>query len=176
MATISRSTGCRTAERISPAASATCPSVICTYFKENFYGPRQTWRHLARQAQEGSEGRQGLLRSSQEHDSYRQAGGGEGKPICLPRPQATQAHIPCLVDPALKRGGSALWLELQPLHRRAGQSRRDGRPEGFVRSCSPRTGCIPGDRGKGQSRVARVTSASNANRGAMRGSCPRMTG
>ena len=53
-----------------------------------------------------------------------------------------------------------------------GQSRRDGRPEGFVRSCHPRAGCIPGDRGKGQGRVAGVRSASDANRGAMRGPGP----
>jgi hypothetical protein len=49
---------------------------------------------VSRQAQESAQGRQGLSRPAQEHDPHRQAGGGEGQPIRLPRPQAAQAHLP----------------------------------------------------------------------------------
>ena len=51
------------------------------------------------QAQESAQGRQGLLRPAQEHHPHRQAGGGEGEPIRLPRPQAP------------KRTFRALWIQ-----------------------------------------------------------------
>src|SRR4029079_17047542 len=90
----SRNTGCRTASCFSLATRGVAVAqFIRSHCKENCNGPRQTWCHITRQAQKISESRQGILRAPQEHDPHRQAGGGEGKPICLPRSQKAQAHL-----------------------------------------------------------------------------------
>ena len=49
---------------------------------------------------------QGLLRPPQEYHPRRQAGGREGRPICLSRPQGEEAHLPRAVDPAHQRRGA----------------------------------------------------------------------
>src|SRR5262249_28711770 len=120
--------------------------------KELSHGTRQARRHRARQTQESLEGRQGLLRSAQEHHSHRQAGGGEGKPIRLSRPQAPQAHLSGALDPAPQCRGAPVRADLQPLHRRPRQGRAVGRPQGAVRSGDPRARGLCGDRREGQSR------------------------
>ena len=132
MATRSRNISCPTADR---------PGIARR--KEISHGSRQTWRHRARQAQKGSQGRQGLLRPAQEHDPHCQAGGREGQSIRLPRPQAAQAHFPRAVDPADERGGAAVRLDLQPIHRRPRQGRDSGRPQSALRSRHSRAGGLP---------------------------------
>src|SRR3954465_6210332 len=96
-------------------------SAQTAFITEISHGSRQTRRHLARQAQESPQGRQGLLRPAQEYDPYRQAGGGEGPSIRLPRPQAAQAPFPRVGDPPLNPRGAPLWPPLQPFYRRAPQ-------------------------------------------------------
>src|ERR1051326_5958390 len=54
--------------------------------QEICHGTRKTRRHRPCQAQEGAQGRQGLLRPPQEHDPGRQAGGREGQSVRLSRP------------------------------------------------------------------------------------------
>src|SRR6185437_9650338 len=103
-----------------------------------------------RQAQESLQGREGLLRPPQEHDPGRQAGRREGWPVCLPRPQAQEAHVPCAVDSAPQRCCSSVWADLQPIYRRAVEIGDDRRPQGAFGPRDPRAGGVPGNRREGQ--------------------------
>src|SRR5262249_28389343 len=142
---------------LSRAACRRCHSLsIRTFCKEISHGPRKAWCHVARQTQKGSESRQGLLRTSQEYDSYREAGCREGEPIRLPRPQTAQAHFPRALDPASERSSPAVRTKLQQIHCRTDEGRIDHRSQGAVGSRHPRTGSVSSDRGKGQSCVAGV--------------------
>ena len=107
--------------------------VVARNPKEISHGSRQTWRHRARQAQEGPQGRQGLLRPAQEHHPHRQAGGRQGQPVRLPRPQDDEAHLPRAVDPAPQRRGAPVRPDLQPIHRRP----RQGRASRSTARCCP---------------------------------------
>ena len=101
--------------------------------QEISHGTRQARRHLARQAQESLQGGEGLLRPPQEHDPHRQAGGGEGKPIRLSRPQAQKAHVPGIVDPAAQRRGAA----------RSASTTAGSSPASARRACSSTARCFP---------------------------------
>src|SRR6202035_5689997 len=93
-ATTSRNTFCRTVDGRPLAARH--PFRFSRFLEEISHGTRQTRRHRSCQAQESTQGRQGLLRPAQEHHPHCQAGGGEGQPIRLSQSQKAEAHVPCL--------------------------------------------------------------------------------
>src|SRR2546422_706573 len=76
----------------------------------------------------------GKVMSAHEPHSGGEAGSGEGGAAGLSRPQPQEAHVPRRVDPAAQRGGASVRPQLQPVHRRAEQGWRDGRPKSPVRS------------------------------------------
>ena len=75
-----------------------------------------------------------------------------------------------------KRTFRALWIQrinaavrpfgltLQPLHRRAGQVRHPGRPQGAVRARHRGAGGVPGDRREGQGRAAGASASRHSGR------------
>src|SRR5271166_6247595 len=132
---MSRSTSCRTAE----APSRRLNNVA-----------RQEGRYRPRQAQEGSESRQGIFRPPQEHNPRRQGRGRQGDAIRLSRPQEPQARVPRAVDPADQRGGARARADLQPVHLRPRHGGNRGRPQGAVRARHFRARCFRCDRGAGQ--------------------------
>ena len=85
------------------------------------------------------------------------AAGRQGRPICVPRPQAQEAHLPRAVDPAHQRRGASVRHDLQRLHQRPFQVGHHRGPQGAVGSRHQRTGGVPGDRRKGQGRARGVS-------------------